>query len=976
MNAKSTIADQDQRDRALDTTRSFIVQAPAGSGKTTLLVQRFLRLLEVSRKPEEVLAITFTRKAAAEMRKRVLEKIKDPGALAHRLRIMTIDAFCASLTRQLPVLSRFGAQPQIVEDASALHAEAARRMLAAFDQPAVGRLLAHLDNHVESAIGMLAGMLGRRDQWLRRTGNPPSRQDIEAALASERKRLLAHARALLPEASPELAEKLLTQKRTWRKRDKEAQKHEGNEPLRLALSALLDMPPETYSEPQWEALEAILALLPLAAAQLKILFAERGEADFTEIAQGAVRSLGTADEPTDLLLALDQRIAHVLVDEFQDTSLSQWDLLERLTAGWSPGDGRTVFAVGDPMQSIYRFREAEVGLFLRARREGLPGVQLESLALATNFRSQAGIVDWVNDSFSRILPEAEDETSGAVPYSPSAAKHPALPGDAVTWHAPADHAAEAAQVVELVKAAGRDCALLVRNRGALAQIVPALKAAGILFRAIEIDQLGEKQVVQDLFALTRALTHLADRVAWLAVLRAPWAGFTLAELSQWFEGRSETVWERLHDVTDRLHLRAVLGAALAQRLRGNTLRDRVEGVWLALGGPACVAGAEDLEDAQTYLDALEALEEAGEVDFARLAELLETLYAPPDPAATESDLQIMTIHKAKGLEFGTVIVPGLERAPGRGGAPLLRWKALASGSLLMAPVKETGGDEEPAYEYLKQLEREAEDTEAGRLLYVAATRARHRLHLLACPGKAMPPRRSLLERAWPVAQDFYEAAAPAGAGANPPAEPAAFPLRRLPADWVLPAPPPAAAWTAPAEGRAEGGIEFSWVGEDARHAGTVVHGWLQRIAEDRLEGWDAKRVASLKHAFARELSRRGVQDPGAAAELVAAALTNAIADERGRWLLGPHAKAVNEYRLSTPLRHFRIDRYLEDAGGAKWVVDYKSSGHKGGGVEAFLDAQRERYAAQLDAYAQALGGEPGEIRRGLYFPLLKGWRAW
>jgi len=965
------IADQAERERALDVTRSFIVQAPAGSGKTTLLVERFLRLLAVARYPEEVLAITFTRKAAAEMRKRVLEKLPNAGEIAHRLRILTIDAFSASLTRQLPVLSRFGAQPAIVEDASALHAEAARRTLAAFDQPAVGRLLAHLDNHVESATGMLAGMLGRRDQWLRRTGNPPSRQDIEAALAAERQRILAQARALLPEASPELAEKLLTQKRTWRKRDKQAQQHEGNEPLRLALSALLDLPPATYTEPQWEALEAILALLPLAAAQLKILFAERGEADFTEIAQGAVRALGMEDEPTDLLLALDARIAHVLVDEFQDTSLSQWDLLERLTAGWSPGDGRTVFAVGDPMQSIYRFREAEVGLFLRARREGLASVKLESLALATNFRSQAGIVDWVNASFLRILPQAEDETSGAVPYSPSVARHPALPGEAVTWHAPVDHASEAAQVVELVQQAGKDCALLVRNRGALAEIVPALKAAGIRFRAIEIDQLGEKQVVQDLFTLTRALTHLADRVAWLAVLRAPWAGFTLAELAQWFEGRPETVWERLQDVTDRLHLRTVLGAALADRQRG-TLRDRVEGAWLALGGPACVAGAEDLEDAATYLDALEALEEAGEVDFARLAELLATLYAPPDPAAAESDLQVMTIHKAKGLEFGTVIVPGLERAPGRGGAPLLRWRELASGALLMAPVKETGGDEEPAYEYLKKLDREAEDTEAGRLLYVAATRARHRLHLLACPKKTMPPKRSLLERAWPVAQDFYAGLAPRDGDGAREADAAPAPLRRLPADWVLPAPPPAVAWTAPDEGRAAERIEFSWVGEDARHAGTVVHAWLQRIAEDELRGWDAKRVASLKRAFERDLARRGVQDPGAAAELVAEALANAIADERGRWLLGAHPKAVNEFRLTTPRRNFRIDRYIEDADGRKWVVDYKTSGHKGGGVEAFLDAQRLRYAAQLDAYAEAVGG----ARCGLYFPLLKGWRDW
>ena len=161
----------------------------------------------------------------------------------------------------------------------------------------------------------------------------------------------------------------------------------------------------------------MLELLPRAAAELMLVFAERGQADFTEIAQGAVRALGEPDAPTDLLLSLDVRIKHILVDEFQDTSISQWELLERLTAGWQRGDGRTVFAVGDPMQSIYRFREAEVGLFLRARHQGLGNVALEALQLTTNFRSQAGIVDWVNATFPRVLPPLEDETLGAVPYA-------------------------------------------------------------------------------------------------------------------------------------------------------------------------------------------------------------------------------------------------------------------------------------------------------------------------------------------------------------------------------------------------------------------------------------------------------------------------------------------------------------------------------------------------------------------------------
>src|SRR5439155_416445 len=263
------------RERALDVRRSFIVQAPAGSGKTDLLVRRFLKLLSSVQKPEEILAITFTKKAAAEMRKRILKELPNSGEIAHRLRIQTIDAFCAALTRQVPVLARFGAQPEIVEDARDLYWEAASRVFQQFN-PASEKLLAHLDNNVPLATGLLANMLDNRDRWLRKTGAVPTRAELEATLAAERERLLRKAKAL-----------------------------------------------------------------------------------------------GSVDDPSDLLLSLDQKISHVLVDEFQDTSLSQFELLTKLTSGWQPGDGRTLFLVGDPMQSIYRFREAEVSLFLQAKHCGL-----------------------------------------------------------------------------------------------------------------------------------------------------------------------------------------------------------------------------------------------------------------------------------------------------------------------------------------------------------------------------------------------------------------------------------------------------------------------------------------------------------------------------------------------------------------------------------------------------------------------------
>ena len=332
--ARPAIADAAVRERALAHTDSFIVQAPAGSGKTELLVQRYLKLLYLPKNPEEVLAITFTRKAAAEMRKRVLKELPNPGEIAHRLRILTMDAFCASLTRQVPVLARFGAQPEIVEDASGLYLDAAFRTLGDFRDPNVARILAHLDNDLAAAAGLLAALLARRDQWLRNAGNPPTRAELEAVLLSERERLLGHARKIDPRSSEEFAKAVLTLKGEWRKKPRPAPADiVGNEPLRKALISLLKLPPGKYGDAQWEALEAILALLIPAVKQLVAAFSEKNRVDFTQISHGALTALGSADDPSELLLSLDARISHILVDEFQDTSVSQWALLERLVRG-------------------------------------------------------------------------------------------------------------------------------------------------------------------------------------------------------------------------------------------------------------------------------------------------------------------------------------------------------------------------------------------------------------------------------------------------------------------------------------------------------------------------------------------------------------------------------------------------------------------------------------------------------------------
>jgi ATP-dependent exoDNAse (exonuclease V) beta subunit len=1102
------IPDLKARQRALEPACSFIVQAPAGSGKTELLIQRYLRLLASVEHPEEILAITFTRKAAGEMRERVLAALADSRAAKApeseherttlvlaaaalerdaaggwaltenpaRLRIQTIDSLCAALTRQMPVLSRFGSQPESIEDADELYLEAARATVALVESDEdvaqdVERLLTHLDNDVARIEALLADMLRRRDHWLRHVPRT-ERAELEAALQRVRRAALARVRERLPaelraeweavagyalanlekgklndtiEAWGQLARVLLTAEGAWRRRLTKAEGFPAGKPgepwkeraaalldalkiheaFRIALAEMRELPPETYSEEQWEVLGAITRLLPRAVGQLKLAFQARGQADFTEVAQGALLALGGPEAPSDLALALDYRIRHLLVDEFQDTSISQYELIGRLTAGWEAGDGRTVFAVGDPMQSIYRFREAEVGLFLRARAAGIAGVALEPISLAANFRSQAGIVDWVNATFLEVMPEREDIATGSVPYTRSEPTREALPGDAVSVHPffNGDLAGEASAVTRIVERARREdpdgkVAILVRNRGHLREIVPALKAAGLRFRAIEIEALGHRPVVQDLLALTRALSHPADRLAWLASLRAPWCGLTLADLDALAgDGARQTVWELMNDearvaalsADGRARLsrvRAVFGAAIEERSRGS-LRERVAGAWFALAGPACVEDATDLEDAEIYFDYLGSHEEAGEVaDMAAFEEGLAELYALPDLLADDR-LQIMTIHKAKGLEFDTVIVPGLGRAPRSEDARLFLWMEQPRGEgngaadLLLAPIHETGADQDPIYRWLRKIEAEKEELEAGRQLYVAATRARRRLHLLGdtgfrvdeagVPQLRAPGERALLRQLWPLVEPLYAQAAQrlvesGAATADDRDAPVLIDqsLRRIASGWQPPAAPPRAVWTAPPEtARAADEIEFSWAGETARRVGSVVHRWLQRMAEDGLERWDAKRVRTLEKTIADELIASGLAADAVkdAAARVAAILAQTLSAERGGWLLSARTAAQSELRLTgvadNGVVNIVMDRTFVDDDGVRWIVDYKTGGHEGADIDAFLDREQERYCPQLERYAalmRALDDRP--IRLGLYFPLLNGWREW
>ncbi|NKC15611.1 MAG: AAA family ATPase [Gammaproteobacteria bacterium] len=1110
------------RERAVNGRGSYIVQAPAGSGKTELLVQRYLRLLAEVKRPEAILAITFTNKAAAEMRGRILDALAaaqegapdevhrlrtwqlaraamerdaeegwDLPAAPRRLRVQTIDSFCAELARQLPVLSGFGALPVPAEDAADLYQAAAQAVLEEIDAELLGddvaALLEHLDGNASKLVRLIAHALARREQWLKYIveAADTDRAAMEAMLGRLVAGGLARARALCPAELLGHMWQVLAQAASFRVQthgeagflrpalalvDEDASAPAGelarwrmladfvllknsaevrsrvtrNEGVpgkgavgdknkavahkeavlsvleavrtRPALVAALDevrhLPEPYYCEQQWRIVGALWRVLRMAAAHLQLEFSSRFTVDFAEIQLRSLDALGRIDAPSDLMLGLDARVEHLLVDEFQDTSYSQMRLLERLCSGWQRGDGRSAFLVGDPMQSIYRFREAQVSLFLSAWRNGIGPLALEPLRLTANFRSSAPLVEWTGHAFATIFPAHDDAASGAVSFAPAIAQRSERAGDGVSVHPlvsagarGGNDQAEAELTLALVQKTladhpGETCAVLVRSRGHLAQLMPKLRQAGVSLQAVEVESLETRTVVLELYGLVRAVLHGADGPAWLTVLRAPWCGLELHDLHTLFtlpQGWAKALTEPLDDIglpaPALARLRRVMVAvarARRERLRLG-LASAIENAWYALGGPHCLASPTALEDARSLLALVAQHEHAGDLrDTGRFDRALAKLYSAPE-VERDADVQLMTMHKAKGLEFDTVIVPGLGKQPRRTANPIVlhseRVQADGTVDLLVAPIAGVeAGD--PLFEYLLRAERERDAYEVSRLLYVAVTRAKRRLHLLGQVNAkedgslATPPSTSLLHRLWPLVVGEFEAAPRQALAAADEVAPAPR-LKRITGQWLE---LHTVAETEVYEGLEDGEeppVEFNWAGENARHVGTVVHRWLERFGAEGLAHWTPAQVRACAQRFAAALANLGVPpaDLPRTSARVCDALCGVVTDERARWILGAHREAYCEFAITQvhggTAQEMVIDRMFIDEAGIRWVVDFKTGGHEGGDIQAFLDSEQARYAGQLERYAAALNAlAPRPTRLGLYFPLLKEWREW
>jgi ATP-dependent helicase/nuclease subunit A len=1206
LRTRKALPDQGQRELALDAARSILVQAPAGSGKTDLLTRRFLRLLGEVEEPGQIVAITFTKAAAAEMRNRILSEIEKASGREQRgqsdaaftmeslaarafersralgwdllrmpaqLRISTIDSFCRELALQEPLLSGLGGGLDIAENASELYHRAAQRTLEQIGNPdsdlsapalnpAIERLMVWRDGW-RDLESLLAIMLAQRDRWmqdfvvagtadwnaLREKLERPFVRVVEHAVreldqyfdqdtrdeamdlarfACGQRNKWKQCRLFQIQGQPCrpfsgaqeleqarqgyicLADLLLTKEGTLRKSVNVTlgfPKESPEEKLRIVqvldrlrtvpgieerLDAMRSLPPARYPEEDWHIVRACFTLLRHAAAELRVAFADAGKVDFSEVAQVALRVLRGEDGlPSEGALKTADNIHHLLIDEFQDTSRRQHRLISALVAAWPDFAGRSVFVVGDPMQSIYFFRDADAELFARVRRLGLElpdgnSLHLDYVPLSSNFRSTPQLVGELNDAFTHIFavedgsgiefcgaqaargvePEREPLLNLHVDFIPQTMRAHASDRDAVRRKQEAaerrasTHEKQTAEIVELIRglrgrmdaarAEGKKfrIAVLGRTYAALRPVAEALHDAAIPFRAVDLENLRDRPEVQDALALARTLHNREDRVAWLGVLRAPWAGLGLADLHALAGGDDaallrrpvpESLEARLHLLSDygqKAAARVLKTIADAEEMRATepstSLGAWLEQVWLRLGGGECVdaTGRANLDLLWECLDQLE----NGEPDLLGrgLDAALAGLFAQPDPeASSDYGVQLMSIHKSKGLEFEVVIVPDLEAGCRRGEQRLLSWLERGleseddSGDItefLVAPVQSKGAESGKCKSWVDSIYRAREAQETRRILYVAATRAREELHLFARPEyKAghdgsytlCDPRNSLLATAWPAvgatirqrfdawtkAPEDFEVGEIAASGGNNviemprPGRPAI--VRRLPADYGLPRGSVAAGQPA-REIAGTGGPQLYQRHEGgavSRALGSAVHMLLEELAHRRsasewMEARDA--VRKIQPMIVTRLRSAGM-DARESANIAKQAMDIAVRaseDPAGQWVLSPHHSAASEVRwagvIGGALREVRVDRVFragttpESAGeDCWWIIDYKTASESAKDAQS-LAKLRTLFAPQLELYAAVLRNLYGEvaIRAGLYYPRMRAFDWW
>ncbi|AVX92599.1 MULTISPECIES: UvrD-helicase domain-containing protein [Pseudomonas] len=1079
--------DGQARADSIDPRRSLALLAPAGSGKTTQLLFRMLACLTVVERPEEILAITFTTKAAGEILERVTSALSLAAAgvepvQAHekplyqlgrlvlerdrllgwnlilnpsRLRIMTFDAFCAYLAGKTPIMSGLGGG-KTVEDPALIYRSAILDTLGSVNsddipeelREALEAVLTFARNRFELLVPMFSALLSKRDQWageimtLDIPGMELAIAEMVAKHAAEAITVLGgspltQAMDILQHASgvydgfawaaqrPALAINqtsldylrgfagfALTSENTLRKSVNVKNGFPAGEPLTKDMNALLkglkdDPKVELYSEalvtlktlpdlqyPQGSAAmcQHFTVILRYLLANLTLTFDGTATIDFQEVAQRAIQSLGFGDEVGDALLDED-RINHLMVDEFQDTSPSQFELLQRLVAHWEDDDSRSVFFCGDGFQSIYLFRAATVELFINMVMSKVFGPKsLEIHRLTVNFRSAPGVVEWNNRAYGKVFAKSDFPFVPSIPFR-------TVDGGVHIRPITTGPIGEAQEVVNIIKEAlaknpEQTIAILVRGRSHLKHILPALKEAGIPTAGQNIDPIAESAPVSEVIALIRALWHAADRTSWLAMLRSAFVGLSwddcriIAQGGKVIRGAlnddqliatlspdGQVRVERLNKVMERIERSA----------RGTELVWAAKAAWVALGGPATVDSVE-MADVETVFRVLAQHTSNGALqDPQAFFRALDNLYASPKAGV----VQVMTIHNAKGLEYDSVILPGLNRTGATDDTPLFYWRNLA-GTFALAPNVGDQDESSPESRLFKFIGRQVKKDildEVSRLAYVGTTRAKCDCYLLAAVDKfdEDKPIRvasgSLLSCLWPeLEEDFYEAEPGVPITADVSVE---VPSKaRLSASFTVELPrgifiPAASNDQIPTENeladelREEEGNDYR-----AKTIGVVYHRVVELISKEGIEAWSIERLQTKKQAIAALLRREGYP----AAEVPAGVarihhlVERTISSTHGRWILKKRESGGQEVQVSSYRNSRWVHRYLDRPfvdDGVYWIIDWKTPDcPEGMPVEQFLSREVNRYAPKMREYKQAVqdAGVTLPVKLALFLP--------
>ncbi len=1111
--------DHEARKLALDVTQSHHVEAPAGSGKTMLLVARFIKLLSRVTHPHEILALTFTKKAAGEMKTRIgaLLQKADSGlppandleaallksareALTHHearrflllspegLQVMTFHGFCYTLVKRAPLEAEV--QPGSVvldeEEQGPILDESIRHMIHDLiampegvpERKAFENRLLRLNNRLPALVDEIKDLVRKRDLFsdlVEALRAYPNLDDLDKALTQRMGGVVA---GFLKEVAEAFANTPLCQhwRAFWHHLKERSAPNVNLLPKDLPGTAWRDLPNwkviaevlttkdgkprqqtgpakggfyRGFSRGPWGELVRGLpvevsrllcelkalpdpdtALMDIEAlADLIILVArgittyekkcrQRHVLDFVGLEQAALRILNE-ETPSDLQLFLDHRLQQILVDEFQDTSRSQWGLLQRLCAGWTPGDGRTLFLVGDPKQSVYAFRKAEVRLFIEAR-DGIPlsgqgFLPMNHIQLEANFRSQAPLVTWINRLFNHTVMANPKAAFDEVPYQPSTAyprqpNNPNFPPVSLNlFHrdnsVPSPEEAEARWLAKTVrhhmeKSSGANIGILLFARNRLSFYLDALRKMGLAVRVKEGIKIAEQPEVAHLYQLATALCRPHDDLAWASLIRSPWTwvnATVFLSIARMPPGMwSQKLKRAAKDYPEIQRINNALGLG-RRRVGRDPLAEVVRGVWMALDGPASVAsrfGAEGVANCRLFLEVLESIDTGiPEETLLRLDLALNTLYAPEAPDAVGAPVDLMTVHAAKGLEFDVVFLPFLDWRPllAAQHPPYLLERSSEPPQLPLIAMGPDRRLEKPGagYPLLKRLANGRRMGEAKRLLYVGMTRARRTLFLsgLLTHTKSglTAPKDSPLS--WVLRHTTDHDGEPIAPSFNPP-DPRVVPkkggqMRPLPDPLPFETQPLPYLIEVPSE-LVDGSVYERDAGkrnaEPAEHVairGTVTHRLIQTLWHDGVLP-ETERIATA-------IVAEGINPNTATtmAEEIAHEVRACQKEPFFQWLLDPlRPEGESESGIEAVKRRGTIQTgildFLRQDGDRWWIVDFKTPRPRTGQVEAdFIKEQVEYYRPQLVAYqamlAKAKETDTTQIKMGLYFTSLQQW---